>query len=132
LVYSVRDSVPETLIGDPGRLRQILLNICGNAVKFAENGGVYITVGCEMKGHSDVRLSFEVPDTEIGIPEDKMGSLFKPFSQVDDALTRKYGGLGLVNARQLIEMMGGEITVESTLGKGTIFRFFVKLKKNKV
>jgi len=134
LVYSVRDSVPETLIGDPGRLRQILLNICGNAVKFTENGGVNITVACEMKGHSDVRLSFEVSDTGIGIPEDKMGSLFKPFSQVDDALTRKYGGLGLglVNARQLIEMMGGEITVESKLGKGTTFQFAVKLKKNKV
>jgi len=134
LVCSVRDGVPETLIGDSGRLRQILLNICGNAVKFTENGGVNITIDCEIKGHSDVRLSFEVSDTGIGIPEDKMGSLFKPFSQVDDALTRKYGGLGLglANARQLIEMMGGEITVESTLGKGTTFRFFVSFKKNKV
>jgi len=134
LVYSVPDSVPETLIGDPGRLRQILLNICGNAVKFTENGGVNIAVDCEMEGRSDVRLSFEVSDTGIGIPEEKMSSLFKPFSQVDDTSTRRYGGLGLglVNASQLIEMMGGEITVESTPGKGTTFRFFVKLKKNKV
>jgi len=131
---SVHGGVPETLIGDPGRLRQILLNICGNAVKFTENGGVNITVGCEMEGHSEVRLLFEVSDTGIGIPEDKMDSLFKPFSQVDDELTRKYGGLGLglVNAKELIEMMGGEITLESALGKGTTFRFSVKLKKNKV
>lgn len=131
LTSFVDDAIPHTLFGDPGRLRQIFLNICGNAVKFTEKGEVSIRVLLESETKHHCRLSVNVTDTGIGIPEEKMDRLFKPFSQVDDSLTRKYGGLGLglSNAKQLIEMMEGEITVKSVLGQGTTFQFSVNLMK---
>ena len=132
--FHVDPAIPENLIGDPGRLRQILLNICGNAVKFTEHGEVDIRAALAEENEENdnyVNISFTVSDTGIGIAEDQMEKLFQPFSQIDDSLTRKYGGLGLglANAKQLIEMMDGSISVTSDHGKGTTFIFSVRLMK---
>lgn len=130
--YTIEDVVPEDLIGDPGRLRQILLNIIGNAVKFTDNGQVNVVVNAnETAGENYIEIVFEVTDTGIGIPPDKLDILFKPFTQIDDSLTRKYGGLGLglVNAKQLLELMNGSIAVTSEVGKGSVFTFNMLFKK---
>ncbi|MBU0996210.1 MAG: response regulator [Proteobacteria bacterium] len=131
LIYKLDENIPGVLAGDPGRLRQILMNICGNALKFTEKGKVKISVRLTNETQNNCRLSFEVADTGIGILENQMEKLFKPFSQLDDTLTRQYGGLGLglINARNLIEMMGGDITVKSVFGEGTTFTFSVNLLK---
>ncbi|MCX8126467.1 MAG: ATP-binding protein, partial [Dehalococcoidia bacterium] len=115
LGYVVAPDVPEWLEGDAGRLRQILTNLVGNAIKFTHKGEVAVRVNVKERRDSKVKLYFEVRDTGIGIPEDKLGSLFRPFTQVDASTTRKYGGtgLGLSIARSLAEAMGGEIGVQS-------------------
>jgi len=127
----IHDRVPCLLRGDPGRLRQILTNLTGNAIKFVEKGEVSINV--DIKGETDagVTLLFEVKDTGIGIPADKVDSLFESFSQVDASTTRKYGGtgLGLTISKQLSELMGGGIGVRSEEGKGTTFWFTAVLEK---
>ena len=127
----IDNSVPTRLKGDPGRLRQILTNLTGNAIKFVDRGEVSISVSS--KGGTDTRVTllFEVKDTGIGIPKDRMDRLFKSFSQVDASTTRKYGGtgLGLTISKQLTELMGGEIGVESEEGKGSTFWFTVVLEK---
>ena len=127
----VDNSVPSLLKGDPGRLRQILTNLTGNAIKFVDKGEVSISV--ELKDETDIHatLLFEVKDTGIGVPKDRMDRLFKSFSQADASTTRKYGGtgLGLTISKQLTELMGGEIGVESEEGKGSIFWFTVVLEK---
>jgi len=127
----IDNSVPTLLRGDPGRLRQILTNLTGNAIKFVDRGEVSISVSS--KGGTDTRVTllFEVKDTGIGIPKDRMDRLFKSFSQVDASTTRKYGGtgLGLTISKQLTELMGGEIGVESEEGKGSTFWFTVVLEK---
>ena len=115
LACHIRPDVPTALIGDPGRLRQIIVNIAGNSLKFTEEGEIVIRVELESESDDSVKLHFMVSDTGIGIPQDKLDSIFKSFEQVDGSTTRKYGGtgLGLSITRQFVEMMGGEIRVES-------------------
>ncbi|MBC8419855.1 MAG: hypothetical protein H8E10_14795, partial [Desulfobacterales bacterium] len=115
LVCHIQPDVPTALIGDPGRLRQIIVNIAGNSLKFTEEGEIVIRVEMESESDDSVKLHFMVSDTGIGIPQDKLDSIFKSFEQVDGSTTRKYGGtgLGLSITRQFVEMMGGEIKVES-------------------
>ena len=124
-------AVPTQLQGDPGRLRQILLNLVSNAIKFTSAGEVAIHVSVLQETENEVLLRFSVRDTGIGVPEDKLCILFDKFTQVDASTTRKYGGtgLGLAISRQLAEMMGGEIGVVSQAGKGSEFWFTVRMGK---
>lgn len=119
-----------TLRGDPVRLRQILLNLANNAVKFTDHGEVVLQVTLADERRDDVKLHISVTDTGIGIPVDRRGRLFQAFSQADSSTTRKYGGtgLGLAISKQLCEMMGGDIGVESETGKGSTFWFTVQLQ----
>ena len=132
LIYDVQPAVPDSLIGDPGRLRQVLVNLVGNAIKFTEQGEILVTVQTEAQGDKDVRLQFSVRDTGVGIPLDKQDKVFEAFSQADGSMTRKYGGtgLGLTICSRLTELMGGRIWVESQLGQGSTFHFTVCLEKN--
>ncbi|MEW6379380.1 MAG: PAS domain S-box protein [bacterium] len=125
LICHIRQDVPTMLTGDPGRLRQILVNLVGNAIKFTEKGEVVIVCGVESEDAESVMLHFSVSDTGIGIPRDKQGIIFESFRQVDGSATRQYGGtgLGLSICQQLTEMMGGKIWVESKPGKGSTFHF---------
>jgi len=134
LTYHVEDDVPHTILGDVTRLRQILVNLLGNAVKFTERGEIMVNVECGMMNdestpHSTFRnLHFSVRDTGIGIPPDRMDRLFQSFSQVDASTTRKYGGtgLGLAISKRLSEMMGGTMWVESESGRGSTFHFKIQ------
>jgi len=128
---AIDSDVPQLLKGDPGRLRQILINLIGNAIKFTKKGEIAINVGLADENENEAILKFSVRDTGIGIPTDKIHTLFDSFSQVDSSTTRKFGGtgLGLTIAKQLTEMMGGEISVQSEKGKGSTFHFTTKLKK---
>ncbi len=131
LIVSVDPDVPRLLRGDPGRLRQILLNLISNAVKFTERGEVAVEVSKLGEKPQETVLRFEVRDTGIGIPTEKQHLLFQPFSQVDASTTRHYGGtgLGLSIVRELVEVMGGTIALSSTPGTGSIFWFTAKLAK---
>jgi len=117
--------VPDRLAGDPTRLRQILANLVGNAVKFTERGEVVITVSRAEHADNPYHLHFEVADTGIGIPSEKQELIFEAFSQADGSTTRKYGGtgLGLSIALQLIRMMNGRLWLESEAGRGSRFHF---------
>lgn len=123
--------VPTALQGDPGRLRQILVNLTGNALKFTQQGEVMIFVTKADETADRALIEFAVTDTGIGISPEAQGLLFKPFSQVDTSTTRKFGGtgLGLAICKQLVEQMGGQIGVESISGQGSTFRFTVWLTK---
>jgi signal transduction histidine kinase/CheY-like chemotaxis protein len=115
--------LPETIRTDRARLRQVLVNLVGNAVKFTGQGGVRIAIGCKRNADGTGRMRFAVSDTGIGIPADKIGGLFQPFMQVDASSTRRYGGsgLGLALSRRLAKALGGDIEVTSQLGKGSTF-----------
>ncbi|MBI3667208.1 MAG: response regulator [Acidobacteria bacterium] len=125
LAYSIAPDVPDELVGDPGRLRQILVNLAGNALKFTERGEVVVRAETEERGEGAARLHFTVADTGIGIPPEKHQQIFEAFQQVDTSTTRKYGGtgLGLTISSRLVELMEGRIWVESESGKGTTFHF---------
>ncbi len=125
LACHVLDDVPDALIGDPGRLRQVIVNLIGNAVKFTSEGEVVMHVEKESQNDTHAVLHFSVHDTGIGVPASKLGLLFKAFSQVDGSTTRRYGGtgLGLAISAQLVRMMEGRVWVESEEGKGSSFHF---------
>ena len=120
--------VPDAVVGDPGRLRQVIVNLVSNAIKFTESGDVAVSVSSERDSEDEATLHFVVADTGIGVPEKKLKSIFEPFSQVDASTTRRYGGtgLGLTISARLVEMMGGRIWVESTVGRGSTFHFTVR------
>ncbi len=130
LVADIDPDLPHGFVGDPGRLRQILFNLLGNAVKFTHVGGVTVRVSaCEMDPmHYQVR--FEVQDTGIGVPEDRLEAIFDAFSQADSSTSRKYGGtgLGLAITSELVEMMGGRLTASSVVGEGSTFSFELLLE----
>ena len=128
LLCFIEPDVPTALVGDASRLRQVLINLTGNAVKFTAAGEISIRVKLETTGDPG-RIRFEVRDTGIGIPEDKHNLLFRPFSQVDTSTSRQYGGtgLGLSIVRMLVDMMGGNVSFESEEGEGSCFRFTVPL-----
>ena len=126
----VKPDVPSLVVGDPDRLRQILVNIVGNAIKFTEQGKVVISVEAESAGERAVLVHFSVKDTGIGVPAEKQRMIFEAFAQVDGSTTRKYGGtgLGLTISAQLVELMGGKIWVESQEGGGSTFHFTARLE----
>lgn len=128
LVYHIQEDVPPFINGDVTRLRQILVNLIGNAVKFTDEGEIFIKVEKIHQSDNEMELKFSVRDTGIGIPEQKLNRLFEVFSQVDSSTTRKYGGtgLGLAICKRLSELMGGKIWVESEMGIGSTFYFTIK------
>lgn len=130
LVYQIAPDLPARIIGDSLRLKQVLINLVGNALKFTAQGEIFIDIKSSANVGNALWLNFSVRDTGIGIPEDKISSLFKAFSQIDSSTTRKYGGtgLGLVISEKLINLMGGTIRVTSHLGSGTTFIFTIKAK----
>ncbi len=131
LIYQIEDEVPWQIAGDHLRLRQILTNLVGNAMKFTQKGEVFVKIGLSPASTPEqMELQFSVHDTGIGIPADKLERLFKAFSQVDSSTTRKYGGtgLGLAISEKLVKLMGGHIWVESEAGNGSTFSFTIKTK----
>ena len=129
LIEETSSDVPDEVTGDPGRLRQLLVNLVGNAIKFTERGEVVVRVGAESISEEHVWLHFQVADTGVGIPLEKQSVIFGAFSQADDSITRKFGGigLGLAISSRLVEMMGGRIWVESELSHGSTFHFTARL-----
>jgi signal transduction histidine kinase len=134
LEAKIDEDVPALVNGDVNRLRQILVNLIGNAIKFTEQGRVTVALSCgrgsmmEGQNRRELRLFFAVSDTGIGIPAEKMNQLFRPFSQVDTSASRRRGGtgLGLIISKRLCELMGGAISVESEPAKGSTFRFTIR------
>jgi two-component system sensor histidine kinase/response regulator len=133
LICHLNSDVPEPLVGDPGRLRQILINLAGNAIKFTEKGEIVVRVELESQTEEFVTLHFRVIDTGIGIPVKKQKIIFEPFSQADNSMTRKFGGtgLGLTISQSLVTLMKGNIWVESEVGRGSTFHFTAQFKLQK-
>ena len=130
LVCEIAPNVPNDLVGDPTRLRQVLLNLLGNAIKFTESGEVALRVTPDADSAVPGTLRFTISDTGIGIPGEKLSAVFERFTQADSSTTRRYGGsgLGLTISKRLVELMGGCIRVESGVGKGSVFSFTVPLE----
>ena len=130
LLYQVDANVPSQVIGDELRLKQVLTNLIGNAMKFTHHGEVFVGVHLLSSANNELEIEFEVRDTGIGIPADKLERLFKAFSQVDSSTTRKYGGtgLGLAISEKLVNLMGGQIRVASQPNFGSSFFFLSKSK----
>lgn len=131
LSYRLSSTVPQYLMGDPNRLRQVLNNLVSNAIKFTKEGEVYIAVKKSGGSKDSLELRFSVSDTGMGIAQEDMGKLFKTFSQLDGSFTKKHGGtgLGLVISKQLVEILGGKLWVESEIGKGSTFYFTLTFKE---
>lgn len=131
LMYSVDPEIPENLLGDATKLRQILINLIGNAVKFTESGRIDVNARLKSTNEDSIEIEIIVSDTGIGIDEASLGFLFKPFSQLDSSTTRKYGGtgLGLAISKSLVELMNGTLSVKRNDGPGTSFIFTVFLYK---
>jgi signal transduction histidine kinase/CheY-like chemotaxis protein len=129
LRHVVAETTPDRVRGDPTRLRQVLLNLVANAIKFTERGEVVVTVDTTQTADAPARLVFAIRDTGIGIPPDRMAGIFEAFTQADSSTTRKYGGtgLGLTITRRLVDLMGGELTVQSEQGQGSTFSFSLPL-----
>ncbi|UZP66466.1 response regulator [Desulfovibrio mangrovi] len=130
LVADIDSDVPNSFLGDPLRLKQVLINLVTNAFKFTDRGEVYVSISLASLDRGNAVLDFFVRDTGIGIPKDRQRNLFEMFTQADGSTTRKYGGtgLGLAIARELVTLMGGSINVESEVGKGSVFHFSVRLQ----
>jgi two-component system, sensor histidine kinase and response regulator len=131
LIYDVDPSVPETLLGDAGRIRQVLINLVGNAIKFTERGEITVSVDAKPSDSPTnlVAVHFAVKDTGVGIARDKQSRIFEAFSQADGSMTRKYGGtgLGLTICKRLVELMDGQVWLESDAGVGSTFHFVVRM-----
>jgi two-component system, sensor histidine kinase and response regulator len=125
LTMRVSPEIPEAVIGDPTRLRQLLVNLVGNSIKFTDGGTIHVNADREPSDEGKVHLHISVADTGIGIPYEKQQLIFEPFSQADGSMTRRFGGtgLGLTISRQLVELMGGRMWLESEVGKGSTFHF---------
>ena len=134
LAFEIEPNVPDALLGDPGRVRQIILNLVGNAIKFTGQGEVVLSVQLLTHVKDELQLRFTVADTGIGISPDKQSAIFEAFKQADGSMTRKYGGtgLGLTISSRLVELMGGKIWVESELGEGSHFHFTANFKVQKL
>ena len=131
LTSEVAEEVPDVLVGDPGRVRQVLVNLVGNAIKFTQHGEVAVRVSVQRRQDRTVTLHFSVRDTGIGIPTEKLDLIFDMFSQADGSTTRRHGGtgLGLSISKRLVALMSGRIWVESELGKGSIFHFTAEFEQ---
>jgi CheY-like chemotaxis protein len=129
LNYQIQPNVPKALLGDPGRIRQVLINLVGNSIKFTEAGEILVTIENQSSDRVTTRLHIAVKDTGVGIPEDKQAKIFEPFSQADGSMARKYGGtgLGLTICVRLVELMGGRVWLDSQVGCGSTFHFTVQL-----
>ncbi|RMG41313.1 MAG: response regulator [Planctomycetota bacterium] len=134
LAFEISEAVPEMVVGDITRLRQVLLNLLGNAIKFTERGEVVLSVDVKRDLGNELLLEFTVRDTGIGIPEDRQQQIFEAFEQADSSTTRRYGGtgLGLAISSRLVQLMGGEIAVESSPGAGSTFRFTIVVGKTDI
>ncbi|MGZ3810455.1 MAG: two-component regulator propeller domain-containing protein [Mucilaginibacter sp.] len=131
LIYQIDFNLPRFVIGDSLRLKQVIINLINNAIKFTSKGEVFIKVFLsQAASNGELEIGFSVKDTGIGIPEDKLSSLFRAFTQVDSSTTRKYGGsgLGLIISERLVKLMGGNVWVESRLGEGSTFNFTIQAK----
>ena len=131
LTHSIAENLPNMLIGDSGRLVQVLINLLGNAIKFTASGSVSLTVSQRAQTDLETVLYFEVADTGVGIPKEKQHTIFEAFSQADTSTNRQFGGtgLGLAISSQIVEMMNGHIWVESEVGKGSQFFFTATFKQ---
>ena len=129
LICDIAEDVPHHVIGDPTRLRQVLINLVGNAIKFTSKGEIVVSLAVEAFSETNITLQVAVRDSGIGIPEDKLDSIFEAFSQADASTTRQYGGtgLGLSISSRLVELMGGRMSVDSAQGKGSTFQFTLLL-----
>lgn len=134
LIYSISSSIPDSIYSDSTRLRQVLINLIGNAFKFTQKGEIIVSVSLEHDKNFNQHMKFTISDTGIGIPEEKMAVLFEAFTQGDASTTRRFGGtgLGLAISRKLVQLMGGSISVESEVNKGTSFYFTIPQIKDSI